>query len=353
MRIQMVLLNLEIGGLERVVVDLCRALAEAGDQIAVVTLRGAGPLAGPLAEAGIPVTELHTGDGLRVSTLLALRRAIRRFQPDVVHSHGEAALFYTGLLALAGAGFRHVHSRHGYEDISARGIWRNRLAHRGCDAVACVSADLAHHVRDVERLPPERLHTVVNGIDLTPYRALSAAPYSAEAPVVAHVARLAPVKNQRLLLQAFAELLQRWPKARLEIIGDGPERPALEAQAADCGLTHAVRFHGAVPDVARRLAACHLFCLTSDSEGTPASVLEALAAGRPVVATRVGGLPALLEEPAGALVAPGDSVALADAIQRLYRDAERYRCGTVAARQTAETLDLGVMVEAYQRLYDG
>lgn len=355
--IVMVTLNLEVGGLERVVVDMTLALAARGHQLSVVTLRSGGVLAAPLKAAGVPVISLNFGDGLKLGYARALGKCLDMIGPDLVHSHGEAALFYSSLVRFCGPlqksrRFVHVHSRHGYEDVSSKGIWRNRLAHRGCDAVVCVSDDLARHCEQVERVAPDRLYTVINGVDLSPYRDLPALDYVTAAPVIGHVARLAPIKNQALLLKAFARVKAQLPAARLEIVGDGPERAALETLTQTLALSDSVTFHGETSDVPAKLARCHLFCLSSDSEGTPVSVIEALAASRPVVATDVGGLSALVGEAAGRLAPAGDADAFAVAVLQVYASQSAYEsfCRG-AANAPAGALDANAMIDSYLSIY--
>ena len=349
----MVMLNLEVGGLERIVVDLAVRLAQQSRRVGVVTLRHGGPLAGQLRESGIEVTELGLSDGIRPANLFALRRHIRAFAPDVVHSHGEAALFYSSLSRFSGLRFRHVHTRHGYEDVSSKGRLRNRLSFAGCDAVVCVSSDLTEHCELNEGVHPSKLFTVLNGVNLAPYRSLPRLDYAPTAPVIGHVARLAQIKNQRLLLDSFALLRTALPNARLEIVGDGPLRAALQAHSDSLGLGDSVRFHGESDRVAEKLAICHIFCLSSDSEGTPVSVLEALTAGRPVVATNVGGLAEVVDAAAGVLCPAGNAAALAEGIQRVYATAEGYERFSSAARlSAAKAQDLESMFAAYLGIYE-
>jgi len=353
----MVTLNLQVGGLERVVVDMTLALAEQGHKLSVLSLRGGGPLEEPLKKAGVEVQLLNCGDGLKLQYLRKLSRALAELTPDLVHSHGEAALFYCGaqrLLSSVGFGrrFAHVHSRHGYEDVSTKGIWRNRIGHAGCDQVVCVSQDLANHCRDNERVAEAKLHTVINGVNLSPYRSLADLPFVEGKPVIGHVARLAEVKNQALLLSAFAAVVKQMPNARLSIVGDGPERASLTKLAEDLEIDTSVIFHGETSDVPSKLNDTHIFCLSSDSEGTPVSVIEALAAGRPVVATAVGGLPALVSEDAGLLSPAGDAQALAMALLKVYADEATYlRYQTGARNAPAGQHDAKAMLERYLDIY--
>jgi len=352
-RVLMVVLNLEVGGLERIVVELAARLAEQAHKVRVVTLRHGGVLAATLRERGIQVEELGLGDGIRIRNLTQLRAQIKAFEPDVVHSHGEAALFYSAMSRLSGLRFRHIHTRHGYEDISARGRIRNRLSYLGCDAVVCVSDDLSKHCETREGVNATKLYTVVNGVDLAPFQKLPLMDYVPLEPVIGHVARLVEIKNQRLLLDAFALLRKRLTAARLEIIGDGPMRQELEAHSHALGLEGFVRFHGESDRIPEKLSNCHIFCLSSDSEGTPVSVLEALAAGRPVVATAVGGLPKVITEKVGLLCPPGDKTALADGLFKVYEAADTYHGYSAAARSSAGAAqDIEGMLRGYLSIYD-
>ena len=351
-RVLMVILNLEVGGLERIVVDLAAGLAAEGVEVGVVTLRHGGPLVEQMQAQNIEVTELGLDDGIRLRNVAELRRHIREFKPDVVHSHGEAALFYSTLAKFSGVRFRHVHTRHGYEDISPRGRLRNRLSYVGCDAVACVSSDLSEHCEANEGVSASKLYTIINGVDLAPYKQLQTIDYVPMAPVIGHVARLAEVKNQRLLLDAFALVRKRLRAAHLAIVGDGPMRSALETHAKALNLGDSVCFHGETDDVPKKLAACHFFCLSSDSEGTPVSVLEAMAAGRPVVATAVGGLANMISKDTGVLCEPGNAKKLADAMFKVYAAADTYHEYSAAARASAASAqDLTSMMSAYLSIY--
>lgn len=352
-RVLMVVLNLDVGGLERIVVDMALRLAQRAHKVCVVTLRHGGTLAPQLREQGIGVEELGLGDGIRLRNVAQLRSQIKAFKPDVVHSHGEAALFYSASCRLSGLHFRHVHTRHGYEDVSNKGRIRNRLSFKGCDAVVCVSDDLSQHCKEREGVDASKLFTVVNGVDLAPYRALPLMDYVPLEPIIGHVARLVEVKNQHLLLDAFALLRKRLTAARLEIVGDGPMRAQLEAHSRTLGLEKVVRFHGESDGIPEKLSNCHLFCLSSDSEGTPVSVLEALAAGRPVVATAVGGLPSVISQDIGVLCPPGDAAALAEGLYAVYEAADVYHGYSAAARSSAgQTQDLDSMLSAYLSIYD-
>jgi glycosyltransferase involved in cell wall biosynthesis len=214
-------------------------------------------------------------------------------------------------------------------------LWLQGRAHRRFDAVIAVSRVLADDLarRGIRR---ERLHLLPNAHVVTaePYSRAEARERLGIAPEafrLGWIGRLSREKGADVLLAALA----RVPDAGVEVsfVGDGPERAALEAQAAALGIAARVRWHGVVPDAARYTAAFDAVTLSSRTEGTPITLLEAMAAGTPVVATRVGGVPDVLTPAEGELVEAEDPAALAGAIERIRRDptgaAARARAGRV------------------------
>ncbi|MFP5502637.1 MAG: glycosyltransferase, partial [Candidatus Sericytochromatia bacterium] len=166
------------------------------------------------------------------------------------------------------------------------------------------------------------------------------------------VARLMPVKNHAMLIEAFARGLGGAPDAHLLLVGEGELRPALERQVAEAGLTGRIHLMGKRTDIPETLAAADAFVLASDWEGNPLSVLEAMAAGKPVVATAVGGVPELVTAETGRLVPPGDTVAMAEALKAAYALPDvRQRMGERAALRAEAAFDVAAMARAYEALY--
>ncbi len=269
-------------------------------------------------------------------TLWTLYRLIRRWRPDVVHTHTAKAGFVGRVAAwLAGVPVIihtfHGHVLHGYFGPARTRLflWLERLTGRMADAIITLTDSLRDELADVYRVAPRRkFHVLGLGLDLAPFAATprrsgafrAAWGVPADAPLIGIVGRLAPIKNHALFLDAAAQVRETLPAARFVIVGDGETRPAVEAQIARLGLGEAIIFTGWQRDLAPIYSDLDVLVISSNNEGTPVAVIEALAGGCPVVATAVGGVPALLEDGGlGALVPPGDADALAGAIVATLR----------------------------------
>jgi glycosyltransferase involved in cell wall biosynthesis len=351
-RVAHVVEALEVGGLEKLIVELARHTDRARFAACVMTLGERGRLADEVESLGWPVYPLHARPGLKPRAVLRLAGLFRREAVDVVHTHSEGPLLYgTAAARLARVG-RVIHTRHHGPDLgNPRHIMTlMALAARWVDRVACVADDGARHAL-AEGVPAAKLVTVWNGIDLARFAYRGPVP---RGPAVA-VARLNPEKDHVSLLHAVALAIRAEPAFRLEIAGDGPCEAELKALATRLGLGDAVRFLGQVDDVPALLARAGLLVQPSLLEGIALTLLEAMARGLPVVATRVGGNPeVVVDGQTGRLVparAPGP---LADAMLDLWRDPERSRQLGRAGRERAERcFDVRRTAARYEQLYTG
>jgi glycosyltransferase involved in cell wall biosynthesis len=277
-----------------------------------------------------------------------------------VHTHQIGALFYAGPAARRVGVPAVVHTEHGKHYDRRRNRWLGRLAGRHASRFFCVSEDIAGAVEVCRIVPRRKLHVVCNGIDTDRFRdhgegatvraALGIPP---GAPVIGTVGRLVEIKRQDLLIAAFRRVRDRVADAHLLLVCDGPWMGRLREQVAGLGLADRVHFAGYQGQPAPYLQAMDLFALTSRSEGMPLSVLEAWAAGMPVVATRVGGLPELIEDGrTGLLVEFGDEAALVDALAGLIADRPAARRLGEAGRDRVESrFSLHRMADEYHRHY--
>jgi sugar transferase (PEP-CTERM/EpsH1 system associated) len=347
------------GGLERVVLDLTRALDRARFQPLVVALSDHVPMADLFEAAGVPVHSVpQRGLDWRLPGRLAA--LLRREQVAIVHAHNFGRFFYAGPAARLARVPVALYTEHSNTRPDERALWlTQRRLSRLAPRIAAVSDAVRDYLIARQGLPAERIVTLSNGIDVGQYRLAESERLAARRElglperglVVGTVARLVPVKNQALLLRALALCAGQPP--HLVLAGDGPLRAELEALARTLGVGEWVRFAGLCRDVPRVLAALDVFALTSHSEGLPIAVIEAMAAGLPVTATAVGGLPELVaHESTGLLVGPDDAEALAQAWQRLHEPELRRRLGQAGQRVAVVRYSLDAMVAGYSALYD-
>lgn len=364
MKILHVVENLERGGLERMVVDLAARQRADGHDVRVACVFQEGLLAAELNALGVPVVACHKRGGIDLRALRRLRRWMRAAQGGVLHTHNAAAHY---LACAAGMGLpwrRVVNTRHGMgaHDARSRKEWLYRQAMPRTDIVAAVCEAARARFEAQGVAPRGRLLAVANGIRIEAFArsapqardALASALDLGEgARIVGSVGRLNPVKDQAMLLEAFARVHAALPGAALVVVGEGPARRDLEARALALGIAHRVRLLGDRNDVAALLRGFDLFALSSRSEGYSIALLEACAAGLPIVATDVGGNGEIVVDGRnGRLVPPGDAVAFARAMIALLGDRPMAaRMGAAGHAWAAVHGSLRAMAARYEALY--
>ena len=353
MRVLSVVAEMGSGGAEAVVHDLTLRLREQGDVVLVAS--DGGWRADALAAAGVPVSRIPLRDPGPIAlarSAVAVRRLVTAWRPEVVHTHNVRASLAVRLAQVGRPRVPVVATVHGL--AADRYASAARLLRRSSDLVVAVSPDVRDRLLRAG-LEPARVAVVENAVPrpaptTSDVRAGLGLP--AGTPLVVCAARLAAPKRVDLLVDAWAAV----PGAHLLVAGDGPERPALEARAARSDASARITFLGDRDDVGTLLAAAEVVVLPSDREGLPMVVLEAMAAGRPVVASAVGGLPGLAASGAGCLelVAPGEAAALATAVSALLADpARRSRMGAAARAVVVRRFSSVRMVDDYRSVYRG
>ncbi|MGH7680500.1 MAG: glycosyltransferase, partial [Candidatus Eiseniibacteriota bacterium] len=290
----------------------------------------------------------------------------RADRTDIVHSHNWSTFLYT-VAAAKLAGIRVVvHGEHGKDDTAVHGgrLMASRVLARGVRRVCAVSKDLAEEIVRDWGVPREHVARIPNGVDLELFRRADRPEAVREelglAPsdrVVMNTGGFRTIKDHPTLLRAFAVVRRSVPEARLVLVGAGnPREPraGLDTLAAELGISDAVRFAGIRKDVPRLLQVCDVYVNSSRFEGMSNTILEAMAAGRPVVATNVGGNPELVEDGvSGFLVPPGGDAALADRIVELLRDPTLAgRLGAAGLGRIEREHSMEGMVRAYTELYE-
>ncbi len=364
-------LSLEPGGLERVVVDLVRECRQRGYQATVACLEKPGRLAPEVETAGAHVVCLDKPPGRTPQTIEDSARLLSELQPDVIHTHQIGALWYLGQAART-KNIPVLHTEHSDHIAQSRGwlqklkvwlMWRRAapLAASFC----CVCDDIAGSLMRWDVLPADKIQVVLNGIDLRVFEGASVGPeirsslgIPTGALVIGTVGRLVEVKRQDLLLRSLAALrgLGKHANTWLLIVGDGPERQRLERLAETLHVSDRTIFAGYQPEPAWLYQAMDLFVLCSRHEGLPLAMLEAWAAGLPVVASAVGAIPQTVTHGVtGMLFESGDVAALTETLEGVldspsllgqlgrrgrWQVESRYSLGRMAADYEADYLRL-------------
>jgi glycosyltransferase involved in cell wall biosynthesis len=317
--------TLDLGGTQTYLARIAPLLSDLGVEVDVCALEPHGPLRARLEAAGIPIHETAYANPAGSSTLRLIRtvrdirRMVRRGNFDVVHCY----LFWAEVLGVMGARLagcrRVVISRRAMNPFRHDSTWlqntletiTNLLAHE----LIANSPEVLCDVEAVEHFVPRRRTVIPNGVE--PSR-LQAEPGTHAGLRIISVASLKPMKGQEWLIRAMPAAIKERPGARLTLVGDGPERERLELLARAIGVTDAVEFHGPATDPMPLLAASDLFVLSSVAEGFSNAILEAMAAGLPVIASNAGGNRNAIEDGVGGKLVPSSNPeALAAAIIEL------------------------------------
>jgi sugar transferase (PEP-CTERM/EpsH1 system associated) len=363
-RVLHVLLSLEPGGLENGVVNVINRLDRDRFVSSVCCLKHAGEFARRIEDPRVDIHELHWRGGNDPRLALRLAGLLRRTRPDIVHTRNAEPFFYGFAGAKLARAQALVHSEHGrkFDDRPAR-FAVQRWMSRHTDAIFAVSGQLKSDLVKHIGMPEASVEVLHNGVDLSRFNvaARTDAParealrrdwgVPAGALVVGSVGRLVAVKNYGLLLRAVAA---SGPDLHLVLAGEGPERAALTALAASLGIASRVHLLGHSNDVDRVLGAFDVFVLPSISEGMSNTLLEAMAAGVPPVASDVGGNGEIVRDGVdGRLFPSDDEAALRACLVALCGDgAERARLAAAARERVLSTFDIDQMIERYERLYE-
>lgn len=347
--------------------QLVSRLDPRGFEPEVFCLLAGGPVAEEMKARGVPVEVLGLGRlyGPRaLAELVRLARRLRRRRIDVLHTYLVSANIY-GTIAARMARVAVITSR---RDTGFSRNWRLRLVEERLinplvDRVVAVSPAVAALTLREHGVPPGRLVTIENGVDVEAWKPEGQPRAEARQELglledevaVGVIGHLSPVKGHADFLQAAARVSAEAPRTRFVLVGDGSLRPTLEALAASLGLGARVVFAGTRADMPRVLSALDVVAVPSHSEGMSNALLEAMAMALPVVATSVGGNPDVVRDGVtGRLVPPRDPAALARVLVELAaHPASRQSLGRAARRHVADHLSLSGMVSRYEELYRG
>jgi len=339
--------------------------------MAALCLDKLGPLAEELRSLDVPVYFTQRGEGMELGQTAKIRDAIVEFSPDVLHCHQYTPFFYGSLtrirMGLSPATRRHrpallftEHGRHYPDIVNGKRRLMNKLLLPQAAHITAVCEFTRGRLVEKEAIAAGRIEVVYNGVDPSrfaglpsPSAARAALGLPADVPLVVQVGTLRSVKDHPTALRAFARVRKELPRARIAFAGDGPDMGAYKSLSAELGIEASVHWLGSRSDVPNVLAAGDVMLMTSLSEAHSVSLLEAMAAGLPIVATAVGGIPETVADGVSGLLAPrGDDAGLATHLVTLLRDeALRHRMGQAGRARVHDRFLRSTMHERYYQIY--
>jgi glycosyltransferase involved in cell wall biosynthesis len=348
-----------MGGSEALARQIAVGLNRNGSYDSVVyAVDHGGPMAEVLRNDGVPYRIFSRTGRLDLKLIRRLTEQLRADKIQVVHTHHLCQLMYAGIAGrLARA--RVVHTEHEFYSLSGpRSRRLLRVLSGIADTVTAVSEPVTEFLTTTVGIPARKLKTITSGVDVSRFSSAvplrrSALGWRDDDIVIGCVARLEPEKSHELLLEAVREVRKRLPHTRLLLMGDGGERERLLAIAQALGLNGSIKFLGIRGDIPELLGTCNLVALASSREGLPIALLEAMAAGKPVVATRVGSVPELVKDgQTGVLVPPGDVDAMVSALHGLISDPDKsQRFGKQALAVVQARYSFKQTLEQYDAVY--
>lgn len=353
MRILQIIPSLEVGGAERVVEGLSLELSQRPDiTLKIISLYHIeSPLSKRLIRQGINVWFLDKKPGFDTRTVRHLRTLIRDYKPDVIHVHLYALTYVSLASAFLNIPVK-VYTVHSMakEEVGAahRLIYRFAFQQQLFTPVA-ISQEVKQSVMHTYGLGDHRVPVIDNGIELSGMTRKRDYKLH-DVPVLIHVASFKPAKNHTMLLESFKQVLAERP-AKLRLVGDGPLMDQTKQLVQQMGLEQSVEFLGQRDDVAQLLTQSDIMVLPSAWEGQPITVIEAMAAGLPVVATEVGGLTSLIQSGVNGLLTPVEPGAFAQATLQLLADEDQRHQFGQAAHQASQHHSASQMSQRYYELY--
>lgn len=345
--------TLQFGGAERLVVEIARRIDAAQFDLSVVTIVAGGPLAETLRAVQVPYVTFTKTSRFGLRLVWQLYQLFRRERPDIVHTHLFGADAWGKIAAWLARVPVVVSTEHNtwYDESSVKHRMKGMFA-RLSDRIIAISRAVAQYMVREEHVPEKKISIIRNGVDVDAFVSLPMPQPRTGMPVrFLSIGRLEPQKGFDILLEACS--LIREAAWSLTIVGAGSQLSSLQEQARALAIDQKVQFYGTTDTVAAVMGEHDVFVLPSRWEGLGLVVMEAMAAGRAVIATRVGGVPESIEHgKTGFLVAPENSQELADALRfAIERRDDMARLGGAARAYAQENCTIGQMVRSYEALY--
>jgi sugar transferase (PEP-CTERM/EpsH1 system associated) len=360
--------RLDFGGLETLLVETINRMPANKYRHAIVCLTDFTDFAKKILRDDVRIYALHKAPGIALGMHIAVWRLLKSIKPTILHTYNLSTIEYTLAAFLAGVQVR-IHAEHGRDANDPEGKnWKHNMLRRlltPCvDAFVPVSHDLKEWLASVIKVPARKNILINNGVDLerftgkSPFVGDESTSTATQPFVIGTVGRVQDVKNHMALLDAFSLLCERLPTKkpylRLVIVGDGPLLSTLRAKVNALNMDEQVWFPGMRADIPELMKTFTVFAISSLAEGTPVVLLEAMATGLPIVSTKVGGIPDLVQNNvSGTLVPNGDVPALAAALKHYVENRDLLALHGAAGRKLVEEkYSVHAMVSNYAALYD-
>ena len=361
--------RLDVGGLETLLVECVNRMPANKYRHAVICLTDYTDFANKITRKDVEIFSLNKKPGLGLSTHFAIWKLFRKLKPSILHTYNLSAIEYTVAATLAGVPIR-VHAEHGRDTSDPDGTnWKHNLLRRllipFVDCFIPVSKDLQNWLRTRIHVPDAKNLLINNGVDIRQFSLSkgydtlrSESHFPADSFIIGTVGRIQDVKNHAGLIDAFILLSEMLPaeksRLRLAIIGHGPLFSTIEKKIKDAGIGDVVWLPGSRDDVAKVIPSFSVFAMTSIAEGTPVVILEAMASGLPIIATKVGGIPeVVIEGLTGTLVQAEDATAFAKALSTYVVAPDTLAAhGTAGRKRVEDIYSVEAMLAAYTGLYD-
>jgi len=357
-----ILPSLNVGGREKVVIDMINNFDKEVFDLSLCCLKNPGPMTELLKKDKVRLYFLNRKEGVDYTLYFKIRDFFKEKKPVIVHTHNPGAFIYGAIGAKLAKVPIIINTEHGYEyKIPLRKKIIERFLMKNIDKTIAVSNDLRKKLAKSGTWSKDKIITIHNGIDLQEFNTVVhkyalrvALGFTENDILIGNVARLAPVKDHSTLISAFEIISGRFTNSKLIIVGEGELRDELEKRTIGIGLNNRVFFLGERKDIREILSIFDIFVLSSLSEGTSITLLEAMASGKPVIATNVGGNPeVIINEKTGILIPPSQPRLLAEAMQRLVLNEDlALQMGKFAKEHIKANFDIKIMSERIKRLYE-
>ncbi len=361
--------KLDFGGLETLLVECVNRMPADKYRHAIICLTDYTEFSKKITRPDVAIFSLNKKHGLGLETHLKIWKLFRKLKPSILHTYNLSAIEYTLAASLAGIPIR-VHAEHGRDTSDPEGTnWKHNLLRRllipFVDYFIPVSKDLQNWLRSRIHVPDAKNLLINNGVDIRQFclkknhdTLRRESNFPEDAFIIGTVGRIQDVKNHAGLIDAFILLRElhpeQKPRLRLAIIGNGPLFLQIQAKIQDAGIADVVWLPGARDDVANLMQSFSVFAMTSIAEGTPVVILEAMASGVPIIATKVGGIPeVVIDNETGKLIASNDTAAFAMALSTyLVAPDTLVQHGTAGRKRAEDIYSVEAMLAAYTGLYD-